>query len=192
MEPASIQLTYYGMVKQSTGEDWINARVSLSTAAPASAGTPPAPPTEIVQWKQTYAPTLEKRRGRAVPVHSRMRAMNVMPAQAMIGTAFDDDQLSVDADECMWGGAGGESVVAATAGVKSSGTGTATFEIEHASTIESDSKEHKVTIAVMELEPNFEYFCTPALNDKVGPRASLESCARIGVSHAGCSWWFSS
>mmetsp|Transcript_62201 Transcript_62201/g.86482 ORF Transcript_62201/g.86482 Transcript_62201/m.86482 type:complete len:628 (-) Transcript_62201:1876-3759(-) len=166
VEPPSIQLTYYGMVRQSTGEDWINARVSLSTAAPASAGTPPAPPTKIVQWKRTEVHNQQQRLHRkAVPMQSRMRAMNMIPQQAAIAFDESDGELSVECDEIAYGGAP-EAVIAATAGVKSAGTGTATFMIEHPSTIESDSKEHKVTITVMELEPNFEYFCTPALSDK--------------------------
>lgn len=99
-----------------------------------------------------------------------------MPQQAMMAMPMAsnsmDRRLSMDADELEMDDA--VAVTTATAGVTSSGTGTATFEIEHPSTIEADSKEHKVTITVMELEPNFEYFCTPALNNKV--RYSVHWC----------------
>eukprot|EP00037_Helgoeca_nana_P022149 m.225530 g.225530 ORF g.225530 m.225530 type:complete len:646 (-) comp25904_c0_seq1:89-2026(-) len=168
VEPASIQLTYFGMVKQSTGEDWINAKVSLSTASPASAGTPPAPPTKVVQWKHESYGTLRGGGGTAPMARSKKMMRREMPQQAMMAMPMAsnsmDRRLSMDADELEMDDA--VAVTTATAGVTSSGTGTSTFEIEHPSTIEADSKEHKVTITVMELEPNFEYFCTPALNNK--------------------------
>lgn len=155
MDPASIQLTYHGMVKQSTGEDWIDARVRLSTALPASAGTPPVPPTQIVQWQYNF--------------HRFQRHRENEPELALTSSRISKATFSkhmnvVDAEACAYVE---DSVIASTTEIKSSGSGIATFEIEHNSTIESDSKEHKVTIAVMELEPNYEYFSTPALNDKV-------------------------
>jgi uncharacterized protein (TIGR02231 family) len=40
-----VSLEYYGIVAQSTGEDWTDVKLQLSTANPASAGTLPALPT---------------------------------------------------------------------------------------------------------------------------------------------------
>jgi len=37
----SCELIYYGVITNSTGEDWKNVKVSLSTAAPSLGGTPP-------------------------------------------------------------------------------------------------------------------------------------------------------
>lgn len=37
----TMQVTYFGMVQQNTGEDWNNVRLSLSTAAPSIGGSPP-------------------------------------------------------------------------------------------------------------------------------------------------------
>ena len=37
-----IQILYFGMIRQSTGEDWENAKVSLSTALPSVGGSPPS------------------------------------------------------------------------------------------------------------------------------------------------------
>ena len=36
------QTHYYGLIKQSTGEDWDNATISLSTAQPDIGGSPPS------------------------------------------------------------------------------------------------------------------------------------------------------
>ena len=38
---SSSQLFYFGKIKQSTGEDWNDACLSLSTAMPSVGGTPP-------------------------------------------------------------------------------------------------------------------------------------------------------
>lgn len=42
----NINLTYAALVDQSTGEDWTNARLTLSTSKPAFGGTPP----EVLPW----------------------------------------------------------------------------------------------------------------------------------------------
>lgn len=44
----NIELTYFGSVKQWTGEDWKDVKLALSTARPSVVGTPPALPTAIV------------------------------------------------------------------------------------------------------------------------------------------------
>lgn len=52
-----LQVQYYGLIKQQTGEDWENAKISLSTAQPSIGGSAPSLPTRIVRFK------------RPVPVH---------------------------------------------------------------------------------------------------------------------------
>lgn len=39
---ADVDLVQYGSVQQSTGEDWVNVKLTLSTARPSEAATPPA------------------------------------------------------------------------------------------------------------------------------------------------------
>ena len=55
-----IQVQYYGFIKQQTGEDWENAKISLSTAQPSIGGSAPELPTRIIRFK------------RPVPVIQRM------------------------------------------------------------------------------------------------------------------------
>ena len=47
-----VQVQYYGLIKQSTGEDWEDAKISLSTAQPAIGGGAPALPTKIIRFKR--------------------------------------------------------------------------------------------------------------------------------------------
>jgi uncharacterized protein (TIGR02231 family) len=51
----SLQLCYYGLVTNSTGEDWLDAHLALSTAQPASGGQPPALPSLLVGWQHDGA-----------------------------------------------------------------------------------------------------------------------------------------
>ena len=43
-------MQYYGLIQQSTGEDWENASISLSTAQPSIGGSAPALPTKIIRF----------------------------------------------------------------------------------------------------------------------------------------------
>ena len=50
--PHTIQVHYYGLIKQSTGEDWENAKISLSTAQPSVGGSAPKLGIQNIQFKQ--------------------------------------------------------------------------------------------------------------------------------------------
>lgn len=45
-------MQYYGLIKQQTGEDWENAKISLSTAQPEIGGSAPSLPTRIIRFKR--------------------------------------------------------------------------------------------------------------------------------------------
>ena len=50
-----IQLLYYDLVKQSTGEeDWTNAKLSLSTANPSNGGSVPELGVQLLRFKRVY------------------------------------------------------------------------------------------------------------------------------------------
>jgi len=43
---------YYGLIKQSTGEDWLDAKLSLSTANPSIGGSVPELDVQLLKFKQ--------------------------------------------------------------------------------------------------------------------------------------------
>ena len=45
------QIMYYGMIQQATGEDWNDAKLSLSTAMPSVGGTVPDLGTQRLNFK---------------------------------------------------------------------------------------------------------------------------------------------
>ena len=60
------QVQYYGLIKQATGEDWKDAKISLSTAQPSIGGSAPPLPTRIIRFKRPpprFMPTLGLSRG---------------------------------------------------------------------------------------------------------------------------------
>jgi uncharacterized protein (TIGR02231 family) len=152
-------------------------------ALPSVGGTPPAPPTRTVAYKSKYLhqPHSATSNGMfhkaQMPMQSQMPMQLQMPMQAMMAPPdlertslcaqeadMSDDSGSDDEDSAV-GGGGGRGI-RPTAKVAESGGGSSTFQIERKTTVQSDSKDHKVCIALLELSPRFRYFATPALEAK--------------------------
>jgi len=53
-----MQVQYYGLIKQSTGEDWEKASIALSTAQPGIGGSAPHLPTRIIRFKRPPPPRI--------------------------------------------------------------------------------------------------------------------------------------
>jgi hypothetical protein len=51
-----LKINYYGLIQQSTGEDWNDTKISLSTALPSIGGNVPKLGTMSVGIKQIYNP----------------------------------------------------------------------------------------------------------------------------------------
>ena len=49
-----VQVLYYGLIKQSTGEDWTNAKLLLSTANPSIGGSVPELGVKLLKFKWVY------------------------------------------------------------------------------------------------------------------------------------------
>jgi uncharacterized protein (TIGR02231 family) len=93
-----------------------------------------------------------------------MQAM--MPPPGMSNAMLPERRLSCDADELDFDLSAGEEddggITSSTTVAGASG-GSSTFHIERRTAIASDAKEHKVCVAMIELQPEFRHFCTPSL-----------------------------
>ena len=86
-------MQYYGLIKQATGEDWDDTKVSLSTAQPSSGGSAPSLPTRIIRFKrpppQPYyfmaTKGKNKLRARGEPLRS------IAKPQFLASSALDDE-----------------------------------------------------------------------------------------------------
>eukprot|EP00307_Rebecca_sp_RCC1486_P011935 CAMPEP_0119414678 /NCGR_PEP_ID=MMETSP1335-20130426/7115_1 /TAXON_ID=259385 /ORGANISM="Chrysoculter rhomboideus, Strain RCC1486" /LENGTH=642 /DNA_ID=CAMNT_0007439565 /DNA_START=123 /DNA_END=2051 /DNA_ORIENTATION=+ len=176
-----LQLSYYGMVTNCTGEDWTATRLSLSTAQPATGGQPPTLPTVIVGWKPRPIATPAARSRRFRGCASAAEESCAVPAQALMSAGapggYSNACLGRDEDEaeaCFGGMPPSAPLGASTSAVTdgSGHAGAARFEVEHVSTIHSDGAAHKVTVGVLELQPSVHHFAAPALE----ARAYLQAC----------------
>ena len=55
MQYYSLQITYFGLITQKTGEDWKDAKIFLSTAQPSVGGEVPELPAQTVNFERVPA-----------------------------------------------------------------------------------------------------------------------------------------
>lgn len=152
----TLSLTYYGMVQQSTGEDWGNTKLVLSTATPAVGGSAPVLPTKHV----TFQPVL---RAQAISLRDESESFNVRRHARRGGGFARNMQMQAFAMPVAAAAAPPPPAAVATSKVESSGAAT-TFHVERRTTIASDNKPHKTTVAILELASSFRHYSVPALN----------------------------
>ncbi|HPG38621.1 MAG TPA: mucoidy inhibitor MuiA family protein [bacterium] len=135
----SMQLTYYGMIRQNTGEDWKNVNLVLSTANPAVF-------TEIPEMSPWFLDIYrESRRNESKSMRFEAQAA---PAPAMEQDSFGGGQAVTVVSE--------KQVLLDEARVIGGEIG-AVFEIPTSNDIPGDNIDHKVTIAVLPFTSRFEY-----------------------------------
>ena len=59
---AQLSVTYFGMITQNTGEDWVDARLVLSTATPQVVGVAPKLPSQHVTIRPKFKPRAHRMR----------------------------------------------------------------------------------------------------------------------------------
>lgn len=144
-EERAVDLTYFGNVRQNTGEDWKAVALTLSTARPSlGGGAAELSPWIIDVYRRTEPPCEERPASNA----KRSRSDNQQfPASAP--SPCCDEQKSA----C-------EEASIATATVDNSAT-SASFKIAAAATILSDNSPQKVGIANAKLAATLQYQSTP-------------------------------
>jgi len=138
-------LMYQALVRQSTGEDWSDVSMKLSTAKPQLSGRiPELAPWFINAWKPQ--PVRSSRSGTAAP----MAAAPSMAKEAPMELVMEADEAIPEMSY---------QTATATAGATS-----VIFELSGKNTIVSDNQTHKVTISVFELPASFQYSTVPKLS----------------------------
>jgi len=151
-----MELTYYGVITNSTGEDWKETQVVLSTAKPSIGGAPPKCPTErVTQW---YPPVYEDRSWDMIDENSSFKQKEITLSKTILAKRSLREQPKQPALKVL--------TSTATEGVTS-----VAFNIPRAATILSDNKPHKITITVISLNATFTYSCVP----RYSPQAYLKA-----------------
>ena len=160
-EENSVQVHYFGQVKQWTGEDWSNTYLSLSTASPSKGGNPPEleshsirryyPPVYQAMQQSQYIPTIydptieDAYESEEFCSSSRLQSSSSFPIpQSMPMRPVEVRETQVQ-----------------------TGMFIQTFNVQRPASIPSDSTEHKVSITVIDLKSTFENVCLPEVNTNV-------------------------
>eukprot|EP00128_Syssomonas_multiformis_P007026 Colp12_sorted_trinity150504_noHs@21955 len=134
----TLSVTYYGSVLNTTGEDWNNVKLALSTASPSKAGAPDDLEMLVVKARSTYQSYAKKKGGGlGIDFSSRRRTTtegNANVEEVMeIAIAESEDQLT-----------------------------SSTFLIQRPTTVPSGNKPVKVTVDVLTFTPELSYLAIPS------------------------------
>lgn len=134
-EKSQVELLSYGIVKQTTGEEWADAAISLSTAKPSIGGRMPY----ISPWVlRPYQP----------PIIMEKRAMLAAGPPAAQFEAFDKDELKEEAAEREYAKAEEKGIAVV-------------YKLAQRANIKPDGSEHKLVISGQNLKADFEYSSYP-------------------------------
>lgn len=147
----SVDLGYFGVIRQNTGEDWNNVKLTLSTARPALGGGAP----KLNPW--------------IIDVAAPPQPVRPMPAAAPAPVMRNDSRArsspkasaEMAADEAAYAL---EDVKDSTAAVQSEAT-SASFQIRAPATLPSDNSVQRVAITTAKLPATLQYQSTPALRE---------------------------
>lgn len=148
-EERAVELTYFGIVRQNTGEDWKAIALTLSTASPSLGGGAP----ELNPWIVDVAQPLilglpSASEYKAKRVRAEHQSFN-MAASAPASIAAKGMLADEETDAAL-----------ATAEIDNSAT-SASFKIAAAATILSDNTPQKVGITSAKLAAKLQYQSTP-------------------------------
>jgi uncharacterized protein (TIGR02231 family) len=151
-EERAVELSYFGVVRQSTGEDWNDIALTLSTARPALGGAAPELPPRFVD---VYVPppphaSYEKRQDKSVLRIGSAQVFNgavaaAAPMADVTGVKMEDAKL-------------------AAATVDTAAT-SASFRVSAATSIPSDNSAQKVSITTVKLPARLQYQAVPAMQE---------------------------
>lgn len=150
-EDESIEVGYSAMVRQSTGEDWDDVKLTLSTARPALGGTPP----ELYPW---FLDEL-----RAVPLAAPAPHVSKEEAATLSPFNIEAETAAGYAAGDAMAGTRVRSELKQVAAAVSVGLTSATFEIPRAVDIPADNDAHKIPVTKHLLEGNLSLFTIPKL-----------------------------
>lgn len=153
-EERAVELSYFGSVRQNTGEDWKAIALTLSTAQPGLGGAAPELGpwiVDVVDTETLKARAYERAREMAEKRVARRDAMmfnSAAPASAALGMSGGMGEM-VESDATL-----------AQATIDSAAT-SASFKITAPATILSDNTSQKVAIATAKLAAKLQYQAMP-------------------------------
>ena len=158
-ETRKINIAYNALIQQNTGENWMDVRLTLSTAKPYISGNAPS----LSQWN--IAQRVEK--SLASPASYAKRGLKKSKISVKTHNSEREEQLS---DMIT----GAFEIAKPTVSVEQQG-GSQVFNIEIPNTIDSDNEKHKVGFTLIQFDAKFEYTCIPKLSKYVYQKALIKN-----------------
>ena len=154
IEDSIVQVHYFGQVSQSTGEDWVNTPISLSTASPSKGGSPPVlTPHNISRCYPT-------RYGRMKSDRVQAENLDLLKEQSQ-SLSLDFNGGGQERFRTITSASRPMQLVEESQSEVKTGLFIQTFDVSRPVTIPSDNTEHKVSVTVIDLESVFEHLCLP-------------------------------
>ena len=165
LEGEKVGLTYLANVRQQTGEDWNNTRLSLSTARPAVSATIP----ELHPWFiDIYRPPIAYPAAAPPPKVAMRAAMAMESESASPGGAVADAYMPQPPPmmEVM------------QAQVESTGA-SVTFKVPRSVSVPSDGTPHKTTVTLLDLDAQLDYVTVPRRAEEAYLRAKIKNNTQV-------------
>ena len=144
----AVELSYFGLVRNNTGEDWSDLALTLSTARPSLGGGAP----ELSPWIVDVARPIMMKMAAMPAAEGRMEKAG-KGTQAFNQVAVDAASAIRELDE--------EKDAGFLAATVEAGATSATFKIPVAVTVPANNTMQKVSIATAKLAANLQYQATP-------------------------------
>jgi len=157
LDSETLTLTWFGLVTQTTGEDWPECDLRLSTARPSGAvAVPELDPWFLDRFRPVPVPR-PAAKGRDVPLSFGARTASAPEAAA--AEAYGADLAAAP----MW-----ESVAAVEQGATA-----ATYQPARPVAVPADGSAHRATVAVVELAASLDYVTAPVRAAEAHLRATV-------------------
>lgn len=160
-EERGVDLAYYGLVRNATGENWSKIALTLSTARPSRGGGAP----DLPQWVVDVPPSTT-----LVPFSVRGRQKGAADSSDDEGYAAEltlaGNRLAIESAPAAPGSAPEQDADTLAAAVDTKAT-SATFRIPVAVTVPSDGTIQKVGVSTLKFAANLQFESTPKLNESV-------------------------
>jgi len=154
-DAGTVQLEYRAAVQQSTGEDWTNVDLALSTARPDIGGVKP----DLAAWFVNEAQPVRMNRS----MSKSAGQARMMQEEMAVMAAPSADAAMVEMEE-------------PEAGIET-GMTSAIYTIPMKSSVPSDNVQHKVGITIEKLPVEFTYLSAPKLSPFVYLKGAVKNTA---------------
>ncbi|MDJ1468888.1 mucoidy inhibitor MuiA family protein [Cytophagaceae bacterium DM2B3-1] len=150
-ENKQMRISYNARINQTTGEDWLDSELKLSTARPQIAGYQP----ELSPWRvNIYSPY-------PPPVMSMPRAKKMDLSTKETSVAYGGGGYNDEQEEVAFAGI---PAIEAINAVAETGSTAVVFSIAGKHTIKADNSDHQVSILIEDFSAYFQYSTVPKLS----------------------------